>query len=115
MTIKISNEGIRKEKLGGNGVGGAMFFYLPIPDTNGAFTMASRVELEEGASISYHKHTENEEIYHIVSGQGIYCEEGEEIEVKAGDMMLCRKGCSHGLKNTGQGKLVFGALIAKRD
>ena len=50
----------------------------------------------------------------IISGEGVYCEENKEEPAKAGDIFLCRKGNSHSLKNTGAGKLVLGASIAKR-
>ena len=49
-----------------------------------------------------------------MSGEGTYCEDGEKHAVKAGDIMLCRKGHSHGLENTGAATLVMGAAIAKR-
>ena len=34
--------------------------------------MASRIELEPGASIGLHKHETDEEVYAIVSGNGVY-------------------------------------------
>ena len=33
---------------------------------------------------------------------------------RAGDIFLCRQGNSHSLRNTGAGKRVIGASIAKR-
>ena len=114
MSLKIAEKGEKKEKLGGSGLGAAYKFAAPIPDMDGAFTMVARLELEPGASIGYHKHAENEEVYVIISGEGVYCEENKEEPAKAGDIFLCRKGNSHSLKNTGAGKRVLGASIAKR-
>lgn len=114
MVLKNAAEAERREKLGGSGTGAGDFYYVPIDGQDGAFTMATRIELEPGASIGYHKHAENEEVYVIISGKGIYTENGCDVETEAGDVFLCRKGCSHGLRNTGSGRLVLGAAIAKR-
>ncbi|MDO4987919.1 MAG: cupin domain-containing protein [Synergistes sp.] len=110
-----SSEGVLREKLGGAGKGHAMGFGVAIPDTNGAFTMATRLELAPGATISYHKHATNEEVYFIMSGEGLYTEDGETVTVKAGDIMLCRKGHSHSLDNTSNIPLVVCAAIATRE
>ncbi len=91
-----------------------MGYPVNIPDCGGAFIMTTRLELEPGASIGCHLHGDNEEVYFIMSGNGVYCEDGEKHEVKAGDIMLCRMGHSHGLENTGSVALVIGAAIAKR-
>ncbi|MBR4401174.1 MAG: cupin domain-containing protein [Synergistes sp.] len=114
MILKNQNEGVKREKLGGSGKGKALSFPVNIPDTDGAFTMATRLELEPGTSISFHKHAENEEVYFIMSGCGVYTEGDESIAVSAGDIMLCRKGCSHGIENSGEEVLVIGAAIARR-
>ena len=76
--------------------------------------MATRIELDPGASIGYHKHVDNEEVYFIISGKGIYTEEGDDFDTRAGDSFLCRMGNSHGIKNVGTEKLIIGAAIAKR-
>lgn len=111
--LKNSDVPERKEKLGG-GEGKADKYSVQIPDSDGAFTMATRIELEKGSSIGYHIHSDNEEVYTIISGTGIYNEDGKEVKTSAGDVFLCRRGHSHSLKNTGEGKLVIGAAIAKR-
>ncbi len=112
--LKNKDEGTRVEKLGGSGKGAGMRFPIDIPDGDGAFVMTTRLDLEPGASIGYHLHGDNEEVYFIMSGEGLYCEDNENFKVKAGDIMLCRKGHSHGIENTGAETLVIGAAIAKR-
>lgn len=112
--LKNKDEGVKREKLGGSGKGAAMWFPVEIPDNDGAFVMNARIELEPGASVGYHTHSDNEEVYFIMSGEGTYCEDGESHKVKAGDVMLCREGHSHGIENTGTATLVMGAAIAKR-
>lgn len=113
MTLKNVSNPTRKEKLGGTGEGSANTYPVNIPDQIGAFIMATRIELDSGASVGYHKHVDNEEVYFIMSGSGLYTEEGADFDAKPGDLFLCRRGNSHGIKNSGKDKLVFGAAIAK--
>ena len=99
--LKNRDEGIKAEKLGGSGKGCAMRFPIDIPDNDGAFVMTTRLELEPGASIGYHLHGDNEEVYFIMSGEGLYCEDGESRRVKAGDIMLYRSGYArHGSRDS---------------
>ena len=76
--------------------------------------MTTRLELEPGASIGYHTHSANEEVYVIMAGEGRYCEDEKYMDVKGGDILLCREGHSHGIENSGKGTLIIGAAIAKR-
>jgi len=111
---KNSDSPIKCEKLGGCGEGTGWRYAVQLPDMDGAFTMSARLELEPGASVGYHTHETNEEVYTIISGSGIYNDDGTETEAKSGDVFLCRKGHSHSLKNTGTELLIFGAAIATR-
>ena len=54
------------------------------------------------------------ETYYILSGNGVYVDNGEEIPAKEGDVFFCEDGDGHGLKNTGERDLVFVALILKK-
>ena len=112
--LKNQENGLEREKLGGTGKGKAKSFPVTIPDQEGAFVMTTRLELEPGASIGEHTHSDNEEVYFILAGEGLYTEDGLSSLVRAGDITLCRQGHTHGLENTGAGKLIVGAAIAKR-
>jgi mannose-6-phosphate isomerase-like protein (cupin superfamily) len=58
--------------------------------------------LAPGADIGHHTHTDdNEELYIVVDGRGLMSLDGEEFEVRPGDVILNRAGGSHGLKNVG--------------
>lgn len=115
MILKNQDKGINREKLGGSGKGHALGYPINIPDQNGAFIMTTRLDLEPGTSVSYHTHVDNEEVYFVMKGNGTYTEENETIPVKAGDIMLCRMGHSHGIENTGTETMILGAAIAKRN
>jgi mannose-6-phosphate isomerase-like protein (cupin superfamily) len=54
-----------------------------------------------GTSIGYHQHGQNEEMYLVLEGTGRMTVNGEERDVKPGDVLLNRAGWSHGLENTG--------------
>ena len=76
--------------------------------------MFSRVTLKPGCELGFHEHHGEVEAYYILSGKGIYLDDGKEVFVEAGDVTYCADGHGHGLKNTGEEDLAFVALILKR-
>lgn len=112
-TIKQEEIGVMREGLRG-GQGGALFFPAPIPDKNGAIRMAARIELQTGSSVGFHRHDTDEEVYAILSGEGIFEFDGGECPVLPGDLFVTRRGMSHGLRNTGKTSLVFFAVVAEK-
>lgn len=72
----------------------------------------ARVTLPAGASLGYHEHHGNGESYFILSGEGVYDDNGVKRIVKAGDATWTPDGSGHGLDNTeGKEPIVFIALI----
>lgn len=57
------------------------------------------VELEPGASIGAHRHGANEEVYAVLSGNGVMITNGERQAVKTGDIILNKPGWEHGIEN----------------
>jgi quercetin dioxygenase-like cupin family protein len=57
------------------------------------------VEVPPGATIGYHRHGDDEEIYFIIEGAGVMEVEGFERRVHSGDLILNRRGSAHGLVN----------------
>ena len=78
---------------------------------NGKFRMYAEVTLEPGCSLGSHEHHNESETYYILSGKGIYSDNGTLRMVKAGDVTFTPDGMGHGLKNSGDEDLVFMALI----
>jgi len=62
--------------------------------------------LHSGAAIGYHLQKEDE-VYYILSGEGVMQMNGKEFPVKPGDAILTRPGSSHGLKQTGKDDLTL--------
>lgn len=78
---------------------------------NGKCKLYAQVTLEPGCSLGYHEHHNESETYYILSGKGIYSDNGTLRMVRAGDVTFTPDGKGHGLTNSGDEDLVFMALI----
>ena len=78
------------------------------PENLGSFTKAV---LTPGSSVGYHEHIGESEYYFILSGSGIYNDNGSEYPVKAGDVTFTPGGCGHGIANSGKEPLEFMTLV----
>jgi mannose-6-phosphate isomerase-like protein (cupin superfamily) len=57
------------------------------------------VEMPVGTSIGVHRHGDNEELYFLLEGEGVMTVDGREYVVRTGDLVLNRRGGTHGLRN----------------
>lgn len=73
----------------------------------------ARVLLKPGMEVHRHQHVGESEIYFILSGSGMFDDNGDMIEVKKGDITYTPDGHYHNLINTGTEMLEFMALIIK--
>ena len=73
----------------------------------------SRMTLPAGCGLGYHEHHGETETYYILSGSGVYNDNGKDIPAEAGDVFFCKDGDGHGMVNTGKYDLSFVALILK--
>ena len=71
----------------------------------------SLARLKEGEEVGFHTHEGEGEYYYIISGRGLYNDNGTEVAVEDGYVTLTPSGEGHALKNTGEGELTFIALI----
>ena len=72
----------------------------------GACNFIDYAELPPGASIGRHRHRDDEEeLYLVLEGRGWMWRDGEQFEVRSGDLVRNRTGGEHGLRNTGSGPL----------
>lgn len=77
------------------------------------FKMAAAMTLPKGSSIGFHLHNDDEEIYLITGGRGLFTDhDGRQYSVGPGDLMLTFKGQGHALANAGDEPLTFSAVIA---
>ena len=83
------------------------------PGMNPKVTLFSHARLAPGEQVDYHSHEGEFEIYYILTGTGIYNDNGTEVPVAPGAITHNPSGSSHGLKNTGSETLEFIALIVR--
>lgn len=108
-TKKIINEKPR----GGNGFIHGMEYLLGDQITN-KIKIIMVNDLDIGAMIGEHSHTDDEEFYYIISGKGKVIDDGIIKEVSPGDLIYTACGHSHSLENTGDVKLKFLAFIVEK-
>ncbi len=68
-------------------------------------------QLKPGEAVEFHVHTNECEYYYILSGRGIYNDNGTESEILPGAVTFTPSGTGHGIKNNGKEMLEFIALI----
>ena len=71
----------------------------------------ARAILEPGGEVGFHVHEGETESYYILSGVGLYNDNGTETEVHPGDITFTHRGEGHGIKNAGDEDLHFIALV----
>ncbi len=75
--------------------------------------MFATVTLEPHGTVGEHLHTQESEVYYILSGEAIMIEDGRRYPVQAGDAELCPAGHSHGMENPTDEPVVFLAIELK--
>ena len=63
-------------------------------------------ELAPGGWLGLHRHTQAE-VYHLVEGSGVVVLDGVEHPVAAGSAVFIPGNAEHGIRNTGDGPLLF--------
>jgi mannose-6-phosphate isomerase-like protein (cupin superfamily) len=67
---------------------------------------------EPGQEHKLHAHAGMDKVYHVLEGSGVFVLEHEELTMQAGQMLIAPEGVPHGIRNTGQGRLVVLAILA---
>lgn len=73
--------------------------------------LCAKLELEPGASIGFHNHDREEEIFVIISGRALIDDNGVEKELSAGDVILTGNGAGHAVRSLGPETLTMMAVI----
>ena len=73
--------------------------------------LCAQLELEPGASIGFHTHENEEEIFIVLAGKARIDDNGVEKEVTVGDSILTGNGAGHSVKNIGDEPLRMVAVI----
>src|SRR5688500_10449914 len=67
---------------------------------------------EPGQSHSLHAHAGMDKVYSVVEGDGMFLLEDRELAMAAGDVLVAPDGVPHGVRNTGNGRLLVLAILA---
>jgi mannose-6-phosphate isomerase-like protein (cupin superfamily) len=73
--------------------------------------LAAELTLPPGASIGYHQHTGETEYFIFTQGKGIVNDNGAEVPVEKGDVVITGNGASHSVRNSGSVPLILNAII----
>lgn len=88
--------------------GGALSKALVRPETVGSTRIDYRISsYRPMARVEPHAHRVQEQIYHVLEGEGLLEIEGEKVLVRRHDVIYLPPGVRHGFENTGLGDLVF--------
>jgi len=71
----------------------------------------AQITVKPGDSIGEHQHTGEREIFYFLQGNGIVIDNGQQSEIRPGDVMVTPDLSSHSVINNGDEDLVFMALI----
>ena len=80
----------------------------------GKCRLFAKVSILPGHELAAHEHHCEGEAYYILSGKGIYDDDGKKIPAAAGDCFFCEDGHSHGITCVGDEPVVFIALIINK-
>ena len=82
-------------------------------DYQSEFRVFARMTIPVGASVGYHEHHKEEELYYFLSGTAEYNDNGEIHTVNAGDATVTRSGQGHAVRNIGNSSVEILAVISK--
>ena len=74
----------------------------------------AKVTILPGDELPYHEHHGETEVYHILSGEGIYQDNNKTYPMQAGMTTFCEDGSGHAVSCSGKEPLVFLAMIQKK-
>ena len=88
--------------------GGALSKALVHPDTVGSRQIDYRISTYQPmAYVEVHSHKVQEQVYHVLEGEGLMDIGGERRVVRQHDVIFLPPGVAHAIENTGLGDLTF--------
>jgi quercetin dioxygenase-like cupin family protein len=68
---------------------------------------------EPGQAHALHSHAGMDKVYHVLEGDGVFLLEGQELPMRAGDLLVAPENVPHGVKNPGPGRLLVLAVLSR--
>jgi mannose-6-phosphate isomerase-like protein (cupin superfamily) len=67
---------------------------------------------EPGQEHKLHAHAGMDKVYQVIEGSGLFVLEDRSVPMEAGVMLVAPEGVPHGIRNTGEGRLLVLAILA---
>lgn len=67
---------------------------------------------EPGQAHALHAHADMDKAYQVIQGEGVFLLEGQELPMKAGDLLVAPAGVPHGVRNTSAERLLVLVILA---
>ena len=67
---------------------------------------------EAGQEHALHAHEGMDKVYQVLEGRGVFLLEGRELSMEPGVMLVAPEGVPHGIRNSGDERLVVLAILA---
>jgi quercetin dioxygenase-like cupin family protein len=91
-----------------NHFGGALSKPLVMPDTAQSRHLDYRISMyQPKAYVAKHSHKVQEQVYHVLEGEGLMTVGDEEHVVRKHDFIFLPPGVEHAIENTGTSDLIF--------
>ena len=112
MVIKSGKMRIEKKVNMRGGKGEIEIVHLLEKDMlKGKSRLFAKIKVPPHSSIGLHKHENEFEIFYVLSGEGVFYDNGEKVPVQAGDVCFTDSGESHSIENTSDKDLELLAVI----
>lgn len=67
---------------------------------------------EPGQSHALHAHAGMDKVYLVVEGEGLFLLDGQQLPMRAGDLLVAPDGVPHGVENNSGARLLVMAVLA---
>ncbi len=67
---------------------------------------------EPGQSHALHSHAAMDKVYYVLEGEGVFLLDDRALPMHGGNLLVAPAGVPHGVRNTGQNRLLVLAILA---
>ena len=67
---------------------------------------------EPGQAHALHAHAGQDKVYLVIAGEGVFLLEGQQLPMRAGELLVAPEGVPHGIQNTSEDRLIVLAILA---
>ena len=85
--------------------------FVTAAELNNKGRLFANIHLDPGASIGYHVHEGESELFYVVRGEAVYNDNGTEYPLSVGDTAIVTAGNGHSVANRGTEPVDLIALI----